>query len=85
MVVELVKKYKKAVTLAIGDGANDVSMIKSELQYARYQSSRKKVFYRPFPLFSYAKLHLKPYFPFSTLPSHFCCTLPGLSHITGLP
>lgn len=28
-VVELVKKYKKAVTLAIGDGANDVSMIKS--------------------------------------------------------
>ena len=30
MVVELVKKYKKAVTLAIGDGANDVSMIKSK-------------------------------------------------------
>ena len=29
-VVELVKKYKKAVTLAIGDGANDVSMIKSK-------------------------------------------------------
>jgi len=29
MVVELVKQYKKAVTLAIGDGANDVSMIKS--------------------------------------------------------
>ena len=28
--VELVKKYKKAVTLAIGDGANDVSMIKSK-------------------------------------------------------
>ncbi|XP_066062819.1 phospholipid-transporting ATPase ID isoform X5 [Chamaea fasciata] len=28
-VVELVKKYKKAVTLAIGDGANDVSMIKT--------------------------------------------------------
>ncbi|XP_061881093.1 phospholipid-transporting ATPase ID-like [Entelurus aequoreus] len=27
-VVELVKTYKKAVTLAIGDGANDVSMIK---------------------------------------------------------
>uniref|UniRef100_A0A665URF3 Phospholipid-transporting ATPase n=1 Tax=Echeneis naucrates TaxID=173247 RepID=A0A665URF3_ECHNA len=27
-VVELVKKYKQAVTLAIGDGANDVSMIK---------------------------------------------------------
>ncbi|KAG9488281.1 hypothetical protein GDO78_007861 [Eleutherodactylus coqui] len=28
-VVQLVKKYKKAVTLAIGDGANDVSMIKT--------------------------------------------------------
>lgn len=27
-VVELVKKYKQVVTLAIGDGANDVSMIK---------------------------------------------------------
>lgn len=31
-VVEVIKKYKKAVTLAIGDGANDVSMIKSELR-----------------------------------------------------
>ncbi|XP_035707626.1 phospholipid-transporting ATPase ID isoform X1 [Folsomia candida] len=29
LVVELVKNYKKAVTLAIGDGANDVSMIKT--------------------------------------------------------
>merc|ERR1719348_1444823 len=29
LVVELVKKYKDAVTLAIGDGANDVSMIKA--------------------------------------------------------
>uniref|UniRef100_A0A096M6C4 Phospholipid-transporting ATPase n=1 Tax=Poecilia formosa TaxID=48698 RepID=A0A096M6C4_POEFO len=29
MVVELVKKYKQAITLAIGDGANDVSMIKA--------------------------------------------------------
>ncbi|XP_062898968.1 phospholipid-transporting ATPase ID-like [Mobula hypostoma] len=28
-VVELVKKYKEAITLAIGDGANDVSMIKA--------------------------------------------------------
>uniref|UniRef100_A0A8C4S2X9 Phospholipid-transporting ATPase n=1 Tax=Erpetoichthys calabaricus TaxID=27687 RepID=A0A8C4S2X9_ERPCA len=28
-VVQLVKKYKKAITLAIGDGANDVSMIKT--------------------------------------------------------
>uniref|UniRef100_A0A3B4AST8 Phospholipid-transporting ATPase n=1 Tax=Periophthalmus magnuspinnatus TaxID=409849 RepID=A0A3B4AST8_9GOBI len=30
-VVELVKKYKQAVTLAIGDGANDVSMIKAHI------------------------------------------------------
>jgi len=29
LVVELVKKYKEAVCLAIGDGANDVSMIKA--------------------------------------------------------
>ncbi|XP_054254456.1 phospholipid-transporting ATPase IC [Indicator indicator] len=29
LVVELVQKYKKAITLAIGDGANDVSMIKT--------------------------------------------------------
>lgn len=29
MVVELVKKSKEAVTLAVGDGANDVSMIKT--------------------------------------------------------
>ena len=29
-VVDLVKKHKKAVTLAIGDGANDVSMIKGD-------------------------------------------------------
>lgn len=29
MVVELIKKNKDAVTLAIGDGANDVSMIKT--------------------------------------------------------
>ncbi|XP_029359259.1 phospholipid-transporting ATPase ID isoform X2 [Echeneis naucrates] len=29
LVVELIKKHKRAVTLAIGDGANDISMIKS--------------------------------------------------------
>lgn len=29
MVVELIKRAKNAVTLAIGDGANDVSMIRS--------------------------------------------------------
>lgn len=32
-VVELVKKHKQAVTLAIGDGANDVSMIKGMSSY----------------------------------------------------
>lgn len=31
MVVELIKRSKNAVTLAIGDGANDVSMIKGKL------------------------------------------------------
>lgn len=31
MVVEMLKKSRKAVTLAIGDGANDVSMIKGNL------------------------------------------------------
>lgn len=31
-VVSLVKKYKDAVTLSIGDGANDVNMIKSKIQ-----------------------------------------------------
>ena len=30
LVVDLVKRNKKCVTLAIGDGANDVSMIKSQ-------------------------------------------------------
>ncbi|XP_043577097.1 phospholipid-transporting ATPase IC isoform X1 [Chiloscyllium plagiosum] len=29
MVVQLVKKYKNAITLAIGDGANDVNMLKT--------------------------------------------------------
>uniref|UniRef100_H2ZWK6 Phospholipid-transporting ATPase n=1 Tax=Latimeria chalumnae TaxID=7897 RepID=H2ZWK6_LATCH len=29
LVVNLIKKYKKAITLAIGDGANDVNMIKT--------------------------------------------------------
>lgn len=30
LIVQLVKKHKKATTLAIGDGTNDVNMIKSE-------------------------------------------------------
>lgn len=37
-VVELVKRHKRAVTLAVGDGANDVSMIKS--------NSQEQVFYK---------------------------------------
>lgn len=32
LVVALVKKYQQVVTLAIGDGANDVNMIKSGWQ-----------------------------------------------------
>lgn len=39
-VVELVKKYKKAVTLAIGDGANDVSMIKGTCSVSQCNSYR---------------------------------------------
>lgn len=35
-VVELVKRHKRAVTLAIGDGANDVSMIKCKTDNAFY-------------------------------------------------
>ena len=31
LVVDLVKRNKKSITLSIGDGANDVSMIKSKL------------------------------------------------------
>jgi len=30
LVVDLIKRRKNAVTLAIGDGANDVSMIRSQ-------------------------------------------------------
>ena len=37
LVVELVKKHKDAVTLAIGDGANDVSMIKGKKQLGFHQ------------------------------------------------
>ncbi len=40
-VVELVKKYKKVVTLAIGDGANDVSMIKGEFSLTTVQTQNK--------------------------------------------
>lgn len=41
-VVRLVKKYKQAVTLAIGDGANDVSMIKGKpIQLRHYYMNSK--------------------------------------------
>lgn len=36
LVVELVKKHKKAITLAIGDGANDVSMIKGSSEVSLF-------------------------------------------------
>ncbi len=32
LVVNLIKNHKKTITLAIGDGANDVSMIQSKLR-----------------------------------------------------
>lgn len=41
MVVELIKKSRKAVTLAIGDGANDVSMIKGRLSPLRVVGADK--------------------------------------------
>lgn len=42
-VVELVKKFKKAVTLAIGDGANDVSMIKGSAGVPIMQQSLERM------------------------------------------
>ena len=39
LVVDLVKRNKKSITLAIGDGANDVSMIKSLCTVARRVTS----------------------------------------------
>lgn len=42
-VVDLVKKHKKAVTLAIGDGANDVSMIKGGWSQVQSQDKNKRV------------------------------------------
>ncbi len=48
LVVELVKRHKNAVTLAIGDGANDVSMIKSKRKRAIFNTcslcQEKKIF-----------------------------------------
>ena len=44
LVVDLVKKYKKAVTLAIGDGANDVSMIKSKSNLYKCQLKSHHIF-----------------------------------------
>lgn len=35
LVVDLIKRTKNAVTLAIGDGANDVSMIKSTIFFSK--------------------------------------------------
>ncbi len=59
-VVELVKKYKKAVTLAIGDGANDVSMIKGEFSLTTVQMHNKiNILRNLFVLFYYIKLHFR--------------------------
>lgn len=41
-VVELIKKHKNAVTLAIGDGANDVGMIKSEFYKYKEEVEREE-------------------------------------------
>lgn len=34
-IVELVKKFASSITMAIGDGANDVNMIKSKEQFKK--------------------------------------------------
>ena len=39
-VVDLIKRHKKSITLAIGDGANDVSMIKSKWSIALIYNSK---------------------------------------------
>ena len=49
MVVDLVKRYKKAITLAIGDGANDVNMIKSESRPQASLAKRAKKLDQIFP------------------------------------
>lgn len=41
LVVELIKRAKNAVTLAIGDGANDVSMIKGKVARIIYHINIK--------------------------------------------
>lgn len=48
MVVDLVKRNKKSITLAIGDGANDVSMIKSKWMnlLSGYYLSRELRYFR---------------------------------------
>lgn len=44
LVVDLVKRHKKSITLAIGDGANDVSMIKSKcLKFYKCRTLHKYV------------------------------------------
>ena len=42
LVVDLIKRNKKSVTLSIGDGANDVSMIKSMLDNSLRNCDMKK-------------------------------------------
>lgn len=49
LVVELIKRNKHAVTLAVGDGANDVSMIKGKywaclVLHVRYSVSERSLF-----------------------------------------
>ena len=44
-VVELVKRHKRAVTLAIGDGANDVGMIKSKTHDGSHSLKHARVYH----------------------------------------
>lgn len=51
MVVELIKRTKNAVTLAIGDGANDVSMIKGELWRVWDAQKKASAWFQPFRIY----------------------------------
>lgn len=75
MVVELVKKYKKAVTLAIGDGANDVNMIKSK---AAVELSRRTDLLWPAPAVSPLSLSVRRLF-------HLLCCRGAFSFCASFP
>lgn len=62
LVVELIKKNRNAVTLAVGDGANDVSMIKGEYQLTQLRNAFSRCLFKKFRIFSctYRGGHFRP-------------------------